>query len=937
MLLLVHATDFLQPSFLPSFLPATACPHPSAVPLPARPFFSCAAPLLSTTRASFLAFILLPKPIALSNFLYFACIQILFLHLFFFYFHQLALRDHGFTFEIMVSLPVLSPCRSRSRLLSWTLLLSLFLTVALATALDGNAADRGFWHEDGPALPRAPMSVRRAPLLSDDQIWPEGPYPPINSSFNALQELYAWTELTPFVALINLDFPLARVLSSTEQGKHTVFAPTAGAILSFADSILACMSWSHGNGSTILNNDYLESLYRNFSHSNRTDDWALPSFEENGAGTDYNSSLDNLSMNDSLLDNILAILPPPDSLQSIMGHVAEILEHVLSSMGNTFHLLSWILHHHIVAGDWDERTLPSVKHLITYANETLDVSEYPHSIGVSVYSHDASKDYSSMPNHSATQHMHAAKRVYRQIRTSNGRIAVIDKVLLPFSPKELCRIVADSEPNLPLPSSSPEADDSTLERYEVKSRVRQVEDGEEDIAPTPAVTHQHTPYADPEQSPEDMNPFPRLPVVTPVNPFLSVRFLVFWRTDMRVFNALLSAAPRASQVLNRLSPDYPIHLLAPTDTAFVHMAEKLVPQASELISSAVRDSSSAEKFVERLIEIWNSVGSLPSLDDMILYHAVPYGEPLEKLQARAAASGGGLATLATRSNNGSMVGMDNDHATTDENGKDVGIYNARLFFENGLIDDEDASRGPAMAAATYPTRTGFVSVIDSVLTSFDTEVASFVISTALNSYDDEDAESRLGATGEPDGSETSCFPGDALVTLASGERVEMKRLSAGDLVQSENEDGEDVVIAFTHKDAYTMSEFIEVGMHDGGRALTLTRGHYVYVGKQLVAAGRLRAGDVLQGGNGRQRVITSVKTVWKMGLFNPHSRSGRMVVDDVRVSCYSTAVAPNAAHALLAPVRAAAAAITEPLGSALYNGAAAMAQSLPNGQLLYAA
>ena len=142
-----------------------------------------------------------------------------------------------------------------------------------------------------------------------------------------------------------------------------------------------------------------------------------------------------------------------------------------------------------------------------------------------------------------------------------------------------------------------------------------------------------------------------------------------------------------------------------------------------------------------------------------------------------------------------------------------------------------------------------------------------------------------------------CFPGSATVTLANGFTKQMRDVEIGDAVQVDRKTFS-IVFAFTHRDGGAISDFIEVTLSDG-RALRLTRGHLVYQ-QTLVPASSLRVGGSLDGAT-----ITRLRAVRDHGLYNPQTLDGAIVVDGVRVSTYTSAVAPSAAHALLAPCRAA--------------------------------
>lgn len=113
----------------------------------------------------------------------------------------------------------------------------------------------------------------------------------------------------------------------------------------------------------------------------------------------------------------------------------------------------------------------------------------------------------------------------------------------------------------------------------------------------------------------------------------------------------------------------------------------------------------------------------------------------------------------------------------------------------------------------------------------------------------------------------------------------------------------------------------------GGHRLAITPGHLVYsiprgggaaaavsssprLPPVLVAAGSVTVGDALVTANGSTVAVSStrlsvVPRALAAGLYAPHSVSGSLVVDGLRVSCYTTAVHPVVAAVALAPARAA--------------------------------
>lgn len=147
----------------------------------------------------------------------------------------------------------------------------------------------------------------------------------------------------------------------------------------------------------------------------------------------------------------------------------------------------------------------------------------------------------------------------------------------------------------------------------------------------------------------------------------------------------------------------------------------------------------------------------------------------------------------------------------------------------------------------------------------------------------------------------ACFPAAATVLLDTGATARMDALSVGDRV-SVGRGAFSPVFMFTHAAAGARADFVRLHTAAGAR-VDLTPGHYLYVGGALVPAREVRVGDAVEGGDGGEDVVVAVERVKGVGLFNPQTLQGDVVVGGVRASTYTTAVAPGVAHGLLWPLR----------------------------------
>lgn len=214
------------------------------------------------------------------------------------------------------------------------------------------------------------------------------------------------------------------------------------------------------------------------------------------------------------------------------------------------------------------------------------------------------------------------------------------------------------------------------------------------------------------------------------------------------------------------------------------------------------------------------------------------------------------------------------------------------------------------------------------------------------------AEASPDVTASPESDDAVCFPADATVDVVGRGRVAMADLRVGDVVAVGGGRPPSAVYAFSHADAAAESTFVSLTTRArsaaaaGGGAgaaaaaptvpLLLSPGHYLPVNGRLAAAKTVVVGDTLAAGAaGTPVTVTAVSRVAGRGLFAPHTADGGVLVDGIRASCYTTAVEPRVAAALLAPARwavaLAGASAGRAVGRAVAWGRSAVA-ALPSGR-----
>lgn len=167
-----------------------------------------------------------------------------------------------------------------------------------------------------------------------------------------------------------------------------------------------------------------------------------------------------------------------------------------------------------------------------------------------------------------------------------------------------------------------------------------------------------------------------------------------------------------------------------------------------------------------------------------------------------------------------------------------------------------------------------------------------------------------GGTGEGTPDEEGddvCFHSASMVHMADGSMAPISLLQTADIVQSGVDGIPTSVVAWTHKGEPVKTSFVNATTAFG--SLVATTGHYVYVAKnginELVRMMDLTVGMNLVHHSGAAAPITSTTKFVDVGVWNPQTETGSIVVNGFVASCYTETIAPPMAHALLSPVRAA--------------------------------
>jgi len=109
------------------------------------------------------------------------------------------------------------------------------------------------------------------------------------------------------------------------------------------------------------------------------------------------------------------------------------------------------------------------------------------------------------------------------------------------------------------------------------------------------------------------------------------------------------------------------------------------------------------------------------------------------------------------------------------------------------------------------------------------------------------------------------------------------------------------VYFFSHRLVDTNSSFVKITV--AGHALRLSPDHYLYANSRLAVASSVNVGDSVVLFDGSSATVTGVTTEWAVGLYNPHTLQGDIIVNGVKTSTYTRAIAPALAHVLLWPAR----------------------------------
>lgn len=137
-----------------------------------------------------------------------------------------------------------------------------------------------------------------------------------------------------------------------------------------------------------------------------------------------------------------------------------------------------------------------------------------------------------------------------------------------------------------------------------------------------------------------------------------------------------------------------------------------------------------------------------------------------------------------------------------------------------------------------------------------------------------------------------CFPGNAVISLDNGNNVMMKDLQIGNRVYVCNSAGNvvtDEVVDFLHKNPTEKAEFLTLILSNG-KTLTASGEHLIYSGDDYKVMKDMIVGDIVhyvENGQLERVSVRNITTEQLRGIYAPLTKSGSIIVDNVRFSCFS--------------------------------------------------